>query len=135
VIYRNKFTNETSLIAEFERSQFVFYLTGSRQFGTHTYDSDFDFFVGEQPNLDEFLLALGFELIPAEFTGYGDPLILRVYEHWNANVHVQVVTSAPQKLDAQELLDTLPRNVLLAMSQNKAIGRDMWQWAIKKVDK
>ena len=92
-------------LGRLERSPYIFHLTGSRYFGCERQDSDWDFLVVDQPELQEYLLARSFRNITD--VSYDDMSIIAVYE--KDGVHIQVIDSLliKTKLAAQKLLREL----------------------------
>ena len=92
-------------LVRMEKSHVDFLLTGSRFFNTHNEDSDWDFFI-KPTILPEILRDLGFGIVEP-MTLYEDSNTLRVWEHWNLPIHVQVVNDVELKVKAQEILASL----------------------------
>jgi len=94
----------------FEESCFMFYLTGSRLWETHSAESDWDFFVQEDEKIEDFLYALGMRGI--DYAYKEDKFLEKVYEVIMPNalkVQVQIVKDADIKAEVQaQLLKDYP---------------------------
>lgn len=90
-----------------EKLPFDFYLTGSRFFGTHREDSDWDFIAGE--GVIEALETNGFKrhLDGEAAYRYGDAAILAVYRR--DNVDVQIMVSVVALVRRIEVLNAAKR--------------------------
>jgi hypothetical protein len=78
----------------------VFYLTGSRFFGTAKKDSDWDFFAQDSHSLVQVLIQLGFKVIAlSDYKDKNSALILKMDD-----VHVQLVKDSALKDRAQKIL-------------------------------
>ena len=53
--------------AEFLKKEISFFLGGSRRFGYHSEDSDFDYFVLKEPRIALILTKMGFDLIKSDY--------------------------------------------------------------------
>jgi len=96
-------------ITEMENSNFKFFLTGSRFFGTHHENSDWDFFVEDSPQIRKVLENWGF--VEENKYHYFDMLTNIVYAHKQANIHVQCVKNARIKEHIQNsLLETTKKH-------------------------
>ena len=84
-------------------SSYMFYLTGSRFFGTANNNSDWDFFVQDSPMLRVFLVKNGFKL--DIHTGYDSCLDAAVYQY--KDIHIQCVTDVELKIDVQSCIMNL----------------------------
>lgn len=115
-------TYPTSVVA-LMNSQFSFYLTGSRYFNTNTPQSDWDFFVQKNKELEEFLIKQGF-FVDSQ-ASYSDPSVCKVYINPNDNVQVQVIFDAELKLLAQTVIKR--KNLI---TTDKKINRHIWEATI-----
>jgi len=108
----------TSVLA-LMNSQFSFYITGSRYFKTNTLQSDWDFFVEKNEEVEEFLIDQGFFLDSQ--ASYSDPSIYKVYINPNDNVQVQVIFDVELKRLAQMVIKR--KNLI---TTDKEINRYIW---------
>ncbi len=85
-------------------SHINFFLTGSRFFGNYHLDSDWDYFTYDCWETREFLTHLGFKEITDQ--KYRDLSIKALYEYKKDGqvIHVQLVDSAKDKVQAQAIL-------------------------------
>ncbi len=104
-------------------SQFSFYLTGSRYFNTNTPQSDWDFFVEKNEDVEEFLIDQGFFI--DNQASYSDSSVYKVYINPNDNVQVQVIFDAKLKVLAQTVIKR--KNLI---TTNKEINRYIWEATI-----
>ena len=83
-----------------------FYITGSRYFGNVRDESDWDFFVQDSEEVQQYLVAIGFQ---CQATSYyiGDKGISSVWAHPNLPIHVQVVKNAEEKNRKQQAIYNL----------------------------
>jgi hypothetical protein len=101
----------------------TFWLTGSRFFGTHSHNSDYDFFTQHDEDVERYLeMELGFHREWSE--SYTDPIAKSCWR--KDNVHVQVVSDADLKLDVQMWLKEHPR----LLGFDKRLNRAVWTTAI-----
>ena len=101
-------------LSRLDESHLDFNLTGSRLFGGARPDSDYDFFVEDEPFIEDVLEGMGFVRLP--FTNYKDNETISVYRFIVADegtqIDIQVVGDAETKMKAQELLlSTIPQLV------------------------
>lgn len=109
--------------AVIRESSHVFYLTGSRYFGTQTETSDFDYFVKDGIDVRKELTNNGFVI---ESTSYvGDPNIVLVYRR--DNIHVQCVADPIAKNWIQWCMPQFVRQ----NSLSKELTRTLWPIATK----
>ena len=111
-------------------------LTGSRAFGFETPESDWDFVISSE--------RVGLEGIWEAFVGvdnnaventYKDRNTAQVLQHASYKIHVQVSRDIKQKLEAQDLLLSMPpvmKEVLLK-KLGKTAQRRVWDWALQQV--
>lgn len=104
-------------------SPFVFYLTGSRYFGTERPDSDYDFFTQENEQLEKVLEDNGFRLDSESYQG--DPIMTKVYAR--ENVHIQLVIDVKMKAWVQLLL----ASYIQKYKPDKEQLKSLWSIAIK----
>ena len=112
-------------------SNYTFYQTGSRYFGTETAESDWDFFTaqydegGFSTHVEEFLQKHGFKRCGKEQAEkYNDNITCGVYE--KDNVHVQLVMNINRKIAMQKILkDTGVLNTRV----DKAVAKQLWKVA------
>jgi len=100
-------------IMELSEMDAVFYLTGSRYFGTARTRSDWDFFTND-PGVGERLLDAGWQTVAAD-THYLDTA------YGKGRVHVQVVQDAARKRRVQMYLYRVLRLGRLPKEQAKAL--------------
>lgn len=111
------------VLKELAQSDRTFWLTGSRFFGTHRDDSDYDFFTQDYMGIELYLAqGLGFHREWSE--SYTDPIAKSCWR--KDNVHVQVVSDADLKLDVQMWLKEHPRLLGFDKERNRAV----WTTAI-----
>ena len=118
-----------------ESNQHTFYLTGSRFFKTNSPNSDWDFFVQEshnKENLVKYLLNLGFKCTIEQNNSYKDSLCDSVYWHPD-NIHVQIVTDASIKQQAQAIIPILDPNLVILRLNIKPLCTELWNKAIEIV--
>lgn len=108
---------------------FTFHLTGSRAFGSNNPDSDWDFFVEEGVEVENWLILNGFEYDMFDYKATTTKVCR------NAKIHVQLVKNFNQKLKAQELLmnDTNLRDIIYM--RNKNINKLLWQFAMEVAER
>lgn len=101
--------------------------TGSRFFGNHGIDSDYDFFVQNDVKLTtKFFTDRGFEL--QYFSTYDDSETLTVYKHATHPIHLQIVKSAEHKWNMQIcFFDILHSSSRLTKSER----RNLWDKCFK----
>ena len=105
-------------------SEWDFYLTGSRFFGTVTTSSDYDFFVKDMIVVRDFLFELGFEDIQKDYK-YCDSSIVGVLRH-ESGVDVQLIEN-----ELMCRMKNAIQNTALDMKdyppRNKSSNRFWWQ--------
>jgi len=115
--------NARKLLGE---SEYLFYLTGSRFFGTHTEESDFDFFAQYETSVVTSLQHVGFSpetdsgAVPVYASVEQDTVAVLALD----NCHVQLVRDINKKLTVQKLLRQnfyLVEDFLTDKKQAKAI--------------
>jgi len=103
------------LIHVLENSEYEFYLTGSRYFGTSNPLSDWDFFAEETPQMKKFLIDLGFlpdhaahdeRVLRNHYGLYQSDIQPNILIYGLHQVHIQLVTEKylEEKLEAQKFL-------------------------------
>lgn len=95
-----------SVLFAMERSDFNFFLTGSRFFGTHTDKSDTDYFVQEDNRIMGFLEELGFRMLGYGEQHYHDCECVCVMRNEYEKIDVQIVRNAVKKNEIQKILAT-----------------------------
>ena len=120
------------VVNELAKSEFEFYLTGSRFFGHNRTDSDFDFFVEHSQEVVEFLHSLGFQ---KECSAYNDCSAHSVYCNPVANVHVQVLKNK-RAAYIKEITQNLMKkhNILPIFVRNREDERIWWNQFLTIVD-
>lgn len=112
---------KNTVLDELYFSAFEFHLTGSRFFGNHNQNSDYDFIVPEDDKMEQFLMNLGFK--PSKSGRYLDHQTSLLYHHSGDEdskngYHVQVTKNVNLKLRVRdfikqhliELHNYLPKN-------------------------
>jgi len=95
--------HDSSIIGKLEKSEFSFYLTGSRFFGGYHSKSDWDYFVSDNARVRDFLYSLGFYESEGEaLLRYDDSTIVTVLVY--NDIHIQLVKDATFKHQVQLLL-------------------------------
>lgn len=111
------------VLKELAQSDRTFWLTGSRFFGTHRSNSDYDFFTQDSVDIERYLSEeLGFRQEWGE--SYSDPIAKSCWV--KDNIHVQVVKDADLKLEVQTWLKKHPQ----LLSFSKELNRAVWITAI-----
>ncbi len=105
-------------------SEYKFYLTGSRFFGTQQQNSDWDFFVQKTISIDNDLSGMGFKR--EEKPSYIDPICDTVWKHPDG-IHVQVVDDGRLKETAQLIIQN---NNLLRFALSKTESALVWKAVI-----
>lgn len=106
-------------------SQFRFYLTGSRYFGSTTSTSDWDFFVADTPEVTNWLTNNGFSLVEGAYNN--DPNITTVYA--KDDYHIQLVADVKNKLYSQIAIAEFLSSA--GLKPNKALLKALWAFASK----
>lgn len=113
-------------------SEFEFYLTGSRFFGTQTEDSDWDFFVGYSKEVVAFLIENNFRIVnDSEYEDSNTVAVYRYMDKFNRPsmcVDVQVVLNPAMKEDIQNKIKPVIRNSAI---KDKEAMRLMWNVAYR----
>lgn len=104
------------MITDFNNSEFLFYLTGSRYFGTAQPESDYDFFVQYDTKVCEFLAHRGFSSKYNSPTHYRDSELVAVVHNNGLNIDVQMVKDAVLKNSIQEMISKR-QDMLLMLSK------------------
>lgn len=144
VNYTPSFSDESTVVSVVEwikASPRAFALTGSRYFGGTNEDSDWDFFVGHDDNLYDFLLSQGFldisrrevDIVQGNTNLYSDDSIVQVMEKIciDGIVQIQLLQKGmfDLKLAAQKFLKHTFVMPAIPKDQRKA----MWNVAMKTV--
>ena len=130
IFFYSESVSETYYVIQaFRESEFSFYLTGSRFFGNHTTDSDWDFFTKNALSVRRFLVDYGFK---EESSSYRDRVVAVVYKHIKLPIHVQLVHDVNKKILAQHLIKGM--GIPLLDISNKDKRRDIWNRALDLVD-
>jgi predicted nucleotidyltransferase len=117
--------HDTSIIGKLEKSEFSFYLTGSRFFGGYHPGSDWDYFVTDSLKVRGFLDSLGFsEDENLTLQQYDDSTIITVMSY--NDIQIQLVKDANFKHEVQTLL--LQTNGLHSVP--KASRKFVWNYAV-----
>lgn len=118
-----------SIVTALEKSEFTFYLTGSRFFGNAHEKSDWDFFTEDSGDaLRDYLRRIGFRRLDSKTTEYTDMNVIDIWE--NQNVHVQVIRNLHFKRKAQVLLNTKPFKAIY-LAATKTRRRHLWEGIFK----
>lgn len=111
-----------------------FYLTGSRYFGNHHEQSDYDYIVQDDEDVREFLRSQGFVI--QALPHYNDTNTVAVYSHqygqksWE-KIDVQCCQNVQNKLKAQQVIrGTFPKG----LPKDKSISKGIWELAIRLID-
>lgn len=126
-----------SLLDVLEASNFTFYPTGSRYFGTQSLSSDYDFFVERDAQgayypspLITFLTQSSFRL--EYLSPYKDENTCDLYRAWdsklNAQIDIQIVKDAPLKQRIQEEIKRLGSNLI---PKDKLHAQIFWDLCFK----
>ena len=99
VVYSDRMSK---ILEALESSDYRFFLTGSRYFGTHRQDSDLDLFAKASPEVSDFLRRLGFRHVGHNYGPRTDSLTEEVFR--KDNVDVQLVSDLAAKLAIQYAL-------------------------------
>ena len=112
-------------IETLNKSQFKFYLTGSRYFGNATATSDWDFFVQDSPMVRKWLESEGYwhgTKFNEEDPHYVDDFMTVLYQC--GNVHIQVIQYVDWKYRTQVFLKNFPWNTVEKNHRDR-----VWNWA------
>jgi hypothetical protein len=110
----------------------IFNLTGSRYFGTHREDSDYDFFTYKFTNYKSFLASLDFQRISRYVENnphYVDENMAEVWRHKEAKIDIQIQKHFLLKIKAQKLIKNMDALVGVKKTQQHKI----WNKAYKTV--
>jgi hypothetical protein len=118
---------ETETFREMDWATFQFHLTGSRYFGRHSADSDWDFFVEDQPDLRDWLECHGFSKESNDTYAAAD--VSEVWKHGSFAIHVQITIDARLKSAVQEILFAKGLSYTLYNKPKNERG-DIWNVAI-----
>ena len=105
----------------------MFYLTGSRLFGTASNNSDWDFFVQDSEESREWLVRHEFVPENSHPAKYTDELCTGVYIHREHPIHVQLVRDAREKRTVQGILYHSP----LYRKASKEDRRLLWNLVVE----
>lgn len=111
-----------------EQAPFQFHLTGSRFFGYSTMESDWDFFVGCQENLRNWLWSNGFYHCDSGYQGTTG--ITEVWVHETEPIQIQTVNDAQLKADVQNVMNSIPFLVSQMRTMLKKDRKVLWDFAI-----
>jgi len=128
-------TDQERILDLLAESEYVFHLTGSRFFKTHTSLSDWDFFVQDDfrkgglivGTIRQFLYKNQFALMPKSdylSTAQG---INDVYQHLAANVQIQVIVDAGKKEKIQASILKNDNLMQIIKMRNKDRIKGMWE--------
>jgi len=107
------------------KSEFTFYLTGSRFFGNVTEKSDWDFFVKDSPEVREFLESICFSYEYQGNSGYKDAFLTTVmYSRIPRGIHVQLINEVELKVKVQNYLKDFPWDSIPKENRDA-----IWDWA------
>lgn len=110
-------------------SPYLFYLTGSRYWGTNDSYSDWDFFVQDSEEVKQYLQNCEFYKIDHEYTDkntihvYGDDPTID-----NCNINIQLVADAQVKNIAQKIIKALHPDNLTKDDRSRKRIWDHWQY-------
>jgi hypothetical protein len=112
-------------------SPFQFYFTGSRFFGSHTPESDYDFFTEPKLGLTDWLVRHGF--IKDSGRDYSTEDVVEVWKHSVATIHIQIVKDAALKNEVQNLMifDPLLQGMMGKVSKEER--KALWDFAFRVV--
>src|SRR5574337_1288344 len=126
------------------------YLTGSRYFGTSRPESDWDFFTQHYDGIENHLRHVGFKKIMGrEEYKYLDSNTIQVWEKFysyyiamplsyenlkNYKVQIQLVKDEAKKLAAQNLLTSLPFQLVKDSLTDRKTRSIWWEWAYNTVE-
>ena len=121
-------SNRVNHLDALSRMPDVFYLTGSRFFGTETPNSDWDFFVQHQDAVETRLKGMGF--VTENLAIYESFGLVTILRHNLSDIHIQIVTNAHERQRVQESIRkhlTVPqiKNLFVTKSQAKGIWSAM----------
>jgi hypothetical protein len=111
-------------------SPFQFYLTGSRFFGSHRQESDYDFFTDLKPGLTDWLVLHGF--IKDSSPDYNSVDIIQTWKHCVMTVDIQIVVDAALKSKIQDLMRADPLRSMMGKVSKEEL-RALWQFALSAV--
>ena len=121
----------------------LFYLTGSRFFGNHKPNSDYDFFVKDSHEVHTQLIHMGFSLQMAEdYINDSSFMAIYVLSLDSEIIQIQVIKESEfqTKKEAQDLLASIYGDyrggvVGMALPDSKDTRRDLWKFAKAVVSK
>lgn len=98
-----------SIVKEMRNSEFTFYLTGSRFWGNYNYQSDWDFFTQDSPEVRTWLKKFNFVEYSNDTHYSSDDQCLSVYNFKGSSepfdhIHIQVVADVEIKKIIQAIL-------------------------------
>ena len=111
-------------------------MTGSRFFGNHTEQSDYDYFTNDSKEVYHYLRTLGFELSGdlVDLPNYQDKLTRSVLIHKKDNIHIQLVYDAERKIKIQNFIKNNPELLKLLKNTNKLNRSKIWDDANNKLN-
>src|SRR5690606_2474031 len=123
---KNATTKIHEVITQMNRSEFDFYLTGSRFFGGAQADSDWDFFAEYSNEIVSFLLNIGFRYKPTN--NYFDRQTIEVLE-FGREIDVQLVNNATIKNTAQEIMRATKWYTITDVNLRRVIWNELYKLA------
>lgn len=119
------------VLNDMQSSTHVFHLTGSRLFGNHRDDSDYDFFVMENPGLVSELHVRGFKKISRTGCRYNDPSVVFIYRH-DCGIDVQIIKPEyfMAKRKVNQFLNSGIGRQLLGRHHSKPDRINLWSFLI-----
>lgn len=128
-----------AVIAALQNSEHQFYLTGSRYFGDHGENSDWDFFIdsGKYQKVAPFLRSLGFHPMGEEYRENSSYRDVNTHEVWRwesstqSSVDVSFTHSIQRKLRVVAALKGHPRAYQAILGNYKSspdLRRDVWNF-------
>lgn len=126
MIVGNYKTEADKLLAQLEQSEFQFFLTGSRFFGTNNPNSDYDLFCEENPKIEQFLTDLGFVSLKDNFY-HGEVTDINTAKVFRSllcvpSIDVQLVKLVDLKVELQTYL--LANKIRVPIT--KSVQRTFW---------
>lgn len=123
---KNATTKIHEVITQMNKSEFDFYLTGSRFFGGAQADSDWDFFAEYSNEIVSFLLNIGFRYKPTN--NYFDRQTIEVLE-FGREIDVQLVNNATIKNTAQEIMRATKWYTITDVNLRRVIWNELYKLA------
>jgi hypothetical protein len=103
-----------------QQSNFDFFLTGSRFFGTERSDSDYDFFAKFDLSIFNFLAEQGFIRFDKQNSPYADSNLQSLWQKGNIQIQLQVDADKKNKVQQWMLINGFN------FSENKTVARQQW---------